>query len=101
LGPDGAPPTKASPITPSAAPAAFEKQARPLKARNEIARTSRCGRFHVLKRAATSDRAAELLDAIETGLDGLEIGRVAEAHGFVVAEGGGDGSRSNRTFIAG
>jgi hypothetical protein len=47
------------------------------------------------------NRAAELLDAIEAGLDGLEIGRVAEADGFVVAEGGGDGSRSNRTFIAG
>ena len=48
-----------------------------------------------------SDRAAELLDAVETGLDGLEIGGVAEADGFVVAEGGRDGSRSNRTFIAG
>jgi hypothetical protein len=32
---------------------------------------------------ATSDRAAELRDAIETRLDGLEIGRVAEADGSV------------------
>jgi hypothetical protein len=37
--------------------------------------------------AAPLDRAAELLDAIETGLDRFEVGRVAEAHGFVVAEG--------------
>jgi predicted transcriptional regulator len=29
------------------------------------------------------DRAAELLDAIEAGLDGLEIGRVTEAHDSV------------------
>jgi hypothetical protein len=33
------------------------------------------------------DRPAELLDTIETGFDCLEIGCVAEAHGFVVPEG--------------
>ncbi len=37
--------------------------------------------------AATSNRAAELLDAVETRLDRLEISGVAEAHGFVVTEG--------------
>jgi hypothetical protein len=33
------------------------------------------------------DRPAELLDAVEARLDRLEIGRVAQAHRFVVAEG--------------